>query len=352
MESIISQRIEELNKLKRSVDFNTYDFSVKELVNLVQEHVVSIAPDYQRKFRWGEARQSALIESILLGIPVPSIFMATNSDATWEVIDGVQRISTLLNFILEKDDPFRQELGMPNPLVLSELSKLKSFNGMSYLDFPQTLRYEFLLKPLKIITLSDKSDKLVRFDLFERLNTGGVRLSEQEIRSCVYKGQFNDFLKEKALNPDFSNAIKLTEAQLNDGSKEELVLRFFAYLLHRGKFIHSVKDFLNDYMSDAQKHFDYRKYSKLFDDVFAQLNRLDAGIVKSKTRKVTSFILFEAVAVGAAEAILSGCENLYLEDFYNWVKDSDFNKLITGATNTPKKVNDRISYTMSRFIRM
>ena len=145
MEPNISQRIEELNKLKRSVDFNTYDFSVKQLVNLVQEHVVSIAPDYQRKFRWDEERQSALIESILLGIPVPSIFMATNSDATWEVIDGVQRISTLLNFILDKNDPFRQELGMSDPLVLSELSKLKSFVGMSYLDFPQTLRYEFLL---------------------------------------------------------------------------------------------------------------------------------------------------------------------------------------------------------------
>lgn len=352
MESSISQRIEELNKLKRSVDFNTYDFSVKELVSLVQEHVVSIAPDYQRKFRWDEERQSALIESILLGIPIPSIFMATNSDATWEVIDGVQRISTLLNFVLDKDDQFRKELGMSDPLVLSELSKLKSFKGMSYLDFPQTLRYEFLLKPLKIITLSDKSDKLVRFDLFERLNTGGVKLSDQEIRSCVYKGQFNDFLKEKALNPDFCKVIKLTESQLNDGSKEELVLRFFAYLLHRNKFVHSVKDFLNEYMSEAQKYFDYRKYSRLFDDVFAQLNRLDAGIVKSRTRKVTSFILFEAVAVGAAEAILSGCDNLYLDDFYDWVKDSDFNKLITGATNTPKKVNDRISYSRSRFVRM
>ena len=298
------------------------------------------------------SRQTYLQIAETLGIPVPSIFMATNSDATWEVIDGVQRISTLLNFILDKNDPFRQELGMSDPLVLSELSKLKSFVGMSYLDFPQTLRYEFLLKPLKIITLSDKSDKLVRFDLFERLNTGGVKLSDQEIRSCVYKGQFNDFLKEKALNPDFCNAIKLTDSQLNDGSKEELVLRFFAYLLYRGKFVHSVKDFLNEYMSDAQKHFDYRKYSNLFDEVFAQLNRLDAGIVKSKTRKVTSFILFEAVAVGAAEAILSGCEKLYLEDFYDWVKDSDFNKLITGATNTPKKVNDRISYTRSRFVRM
>lgn len=349
MTPTINQRLEELNNLKRSVDFNTYDFSVKELVSLVKEHVVSIAPDYQRKFRWDAARQSALIESILLGIPIPSIFMATNPDATWEVIDGVQRISTLLNFILEDDDPFRLELGINSPLVLDNLSKLKSFNGMSYADFPQTLRFDLLLKPLKVITLSDKSDRLVRFDLFERLNTGGVKLSDQEIRSCVYKGQFNDFLKEKAQLPEFCNVIKLTELQQNDGSKEELVLRFFAYLLRREKFIHSVKDFLNEFMGASHIKFDYRKFSELFDLVFSQLNNLEFGIVKSKTRKVTSFILFEAVAVGAAEAILSGCKELCLKDFYTWVKDDEFNKLITGATNNPKKLNERIEFCAKRF---
>ena len=346
----ISERLEELNRLKRSVDFNTYDFSVKEIVSLVKDHVINISPDYQRKFRWDQARQSALIESILLGIPIPSIFMATNADGTWEVIDGVQRINTMLNFSLDKTDDFRKEISLLSPLQLTGLSKLKSFEGMFYSDFPQSLKYDFQLKPIKVITLSDKSDKLVRFDLFERLNTGGIKLSDQEIRSCIYKGRFNEFLKEKAQNRDFLNVTKITEAQKNDGSLEELVLRFFAYLVSRDKFVHGVKDFLNDFMGNTDKGFDYKKYSPLFDDVFAQLNHLPNGIVKSETRKSTSFILFEAVSVGAAEAILSGKRQLNLEHFYTWVKDPEFNKLITGATNDPGKVNARINYCKTHFL--
>ena len=349
MPNNIAAKIEELNQLKRSVDFNTYDFSVKEIVSLVKDQVINISPDYQRKFRWDEKRQSALIESILLGIPIPSVFMATNANGTWEVIDGVQRISTMLNFALDAEDPYRREVNMAEPLKLKDLSKLKSFNGMTFADFPQSLKYEFQLKPIKVITLSDKSDRLVRFDLFERLNTGGVKLSDQEIRSCIFKGQFNDFLKEKAGNVDFLNVVKLTENQKKDGSLEELVLRFFAYLNYRERFEHGVKDFLNDYMGHAEGDFNYRVNSQLFDNVFHQLNQLRYGIVKSRTRNVTSFILFEAVAVGAAEAIKAGVDNLHLENFYDWVADQNLNKLITGATNAPGKVNARIEFCKNHF---
>lgn len=349
MQNNIAAKIEELNQLKRTVDFNTYDFSVKEIISLVKDHVINISPDYQRKFRWDKEHQSALIESILLGIPIPSVFMATNANGTWEVIDGVQRICTMLNFALEADDAYRRTVNLAEPLKLEALSKLRSFNGMAFADFPQSLKYEFQLKPIKIITLSDKSDRLVRFDLFERLNTGGVKLSDQEIRSCIFKGQFNDFLKEKASNADFLNVVKITEGQKMDGSLEELVLRFFAYLNYREYFKHGVKDFLNDYMGYAEGDFNYRRNSELFDKVFRQLNQLQYGIVKSRTRKVTSFILFEAVAVGAAEAIKNGVDNLKLDNFYNWVSDPKLNKLVTGATNAPGKVNARIEFCKNHF---
>ncbi len=350
MSNTLASKIDELNKLKRAVDFNTYDFSVKEIISLVKDNVINISPDYQRKFRWDKERQSALIESILLGIPIPSIFMATNANGTWEVIDGVQRISTMLNFVLDEQDSFREnEDNMSIPLKLTGLAKLKSFNGMEYKDFPQSLKYDFLLKPIKVITLSDKSDSLVRFDLFERLNTGGIILSDQEIRSCIFKGRFNDFLKEKSNNTDFANSIKITESQKNDGSKEELVLRFFAYLNYRDHFIHGVKDFLNEYMSKSDKEFNYTVNSQIFDKVFGQLNQLQYGIVKSHTRKITSFILFESVSVGAAEAINAGVERLNLDNFYQWVCEPDFNRLITGATNDPGKLNRRIEFCKNHF---
>ena len=87
--------IGELNEQKRKVDFNSYDISVKELISMVGEGIIDIAPEYQRQFRWKEDRQSVLIESIFLGIPVPSLFMATNIDGSWELIDGVQRLRGL-----------------------------------------------------------------------------------------------------------------------------------------------------------------------------------------------------------------------------------------------------------------
>src|SRR5947209_5608704 len=148
--------ITQLNVQKRKVDFNSYDISVKELISMVGEGIIDIAPEYQR---------------------------------------------------------------------------------------------QFLLKPLKITTLSDKSDLEVRFDLFERLNTGGIMLSNQEIRSCVFRGKFNDFLKTLAIDEDFKKVVKLTSTEEADGTREEYVLRFFAFLNNYQDFDHSVVEFLNKYMA-------------------------------------------------------------------------------------------------------
>lgn len=339
----------ELNDQKRKVDFNSYDMSVKELISMVDDNIIDIAPEYQRQFRWDDSRQSALIESIFLGIPVPSLFMATNNDGTWEVIDGVQRLSSIINFAADAISAARAKINRDIPLTLCELKKLESFNGLRFPDLPRSLQIDFLLKPIKITTLSDKSDKSVRFDLFERLNTGGIKLSDQEIRSCIYRGRFNDFIKALSENPSFNSVIKLSKSSENDGTKEELILRFFAYLNGRDKFEHSVVGFLNDYMESASRNFDYNNNERIFCRTFEELARLDHGIVKTRTRSVTSIILFEAVSVGAAEAIKEQ-DQINLDGFYQWVMNRDFNNLITGATNTKNRVNSRIEYCKNKFL--
>lgn len=339
----------QLNEQKRKVDFNTYDMSLKELVSMISDGIINISPDYQRQFRWDNARQSLLIESLFLGIPIPSLFMATNSDGTWEVIDGVQRLSSVINFISEKDASVRNKIGKENPLVLTGLSKLTTFEGKEFNTLSLSLQREFLLKPIKVITLSDKSDKLVRFDLFERLNTGGVKLTDQEIRNCIFKGEFINFIKDLSIRTEFTECVKLNEAQKSDGTAEELVLRFFASFYNKNKFEHSVKDFLNDYAVKANNHFNYRLAEKIFMDTFIQLGRLSHGIVKSIGKKSTSVVLFEAVAVGAAETIQNGIEQLNIDNFYDWVKDPNFNKLITGATNSKPKFLERIKFCCDKF---
>lgn len=342
--------IQQLTEQKRKVDFNTYDMTTKELVSLVEDGTINIAPDYQRQFRWEPERQSSLIESIFLGIPVPSLFMATNNDNTWEVIDGVQRLSSIINFMAGIDTRARKAIGRDNPLILHGMPKLTEFNGNSYHDLPQTIKLEFSLKPIKVITLSDKSDKSVRFDLFERLNTGGIKLSDQEIRSCVYRGDFVRFIKRLSENQYFNEVTKKPSKAEFDGTKEELVLRYFAYLYDRDSFDHNVRDFLNDYMPKGLD-LNLAEAESLYCNVFEQLSHLEHGIVKSANSKNTSTILWEAVAVGAAEAIRAGVERLNLDDFYEWVKEPEFNALITGATNSKPKIMERIEYAKQKFSR-
>jgi len=188
----------QLNEQRRTVDFDTFDIHLQQLLAMLGEGQIWVAPTYQRKFRWDPKRCSQLIESVLLGIPVPSIFMATNPDNTWEVVDGLQRLSAIVKFA--GDDNLRKKIivGNTDALVLTDLQKLTRFQGCKFTDLPSNIQIHFKTRPLKVITLNDKSDSIVRYDLFERLNTGGVALSAQEIRDCVYGGNFAQKLEELA----------------------------------------------------------------------------------------------------------------------------------------------------------
>jgi hypothetical protein len=171
------------------------------------------------------------------------------------------------------------------------LEKLSAFNNKTFSDFPRSIQLDFLLKPLKITTLSDKSDLEVRFDLFERLNTGGVMLTNQEIRSCVYRGKFNDFLKSLATDENFRKVVKFTSTEEADGTREEYVLRFFAFLNNYQNFDHSVVNFLNEYTASAMKKFDYARGKKNFRQTFSQLCALPNGITRNRNTTMPSRLL-------------------------------------------------------------
>lgn len=341
----------QLNEQKRKVDFNTYDISVKELVSMFKDKLIDVAPAYQRQFRWKDDRQSNLIESIFLGIPIPSLFMATNPDSSWELIDGVQRLSSIIRFC--GDDDAREKLNktesLLEPLKLKQLKKLSTFNNKNFDELPRTIQLDFLLKPMKVTTLSDKSDMSVRFDLFERLNTGGVSLTDQEIRSCIYRGRFNDFIKQLTEYPNFRKTVVLTKSMEADGTREEFVLRFFAFLNNYENFDHSVVEFLNDYMLKTSKsnNFDYAKSEKLFKLVFDSLSTLDTGI--SRKQKTTPVNLFEGVAVGAALA-LQQKQSLNMQGIEEWMISDGLKAFTTASTNSRTKVKGRVEYCRDKFL--
>ena len=340
--------MEQLDQQRRRVDFDTYDITVQQLIAMVESKAIDVAPAYQRQFRWDKKQRAQLIESVFLGIPVPSLFMATNRDGTWELVDGVQRLSTIVQFAGTKKA--RERLLLQKPLALEDLEKLSELNGTVFSDLPDSLQLQFGLRPIKVITLSDKSDLVVRFDLFERLNTGGVALTNQEIRACIFRGPFNEFLERLAKSSEFHKVVRLTERQAHDGTREECVLRFFAYLHRYKTFVHSVVDFLNDYMKGASTSFDFDANEELFSKTFHQLAKaLPGGIVRGDGRTITPINLYEAVAVGAALA-LKKKPKLTTKHLGTWLTSTQLKKLTTGATNNRSTVVGRIEFCRDKFL--
>lgn len=295
----------QLETERRTVAYDSYDIIVRQLVDMVASNEIDIAPDYQRQFVWKEDRESELIESLLLGIPIPSLYMAVNAtDGRWEVVDGVQRLSTILHF--QGDPSHLQRISRDQPLRLDGLRKLSQLNGATLAELPAPVRTGFLNRAVRVTTLNDRSDYDVRFDLFERLNTGGVTLHAQEIRNIVYRGEFKNNLRRLSTNEDLRAVLKLPrgtgDAQAS-AQYEEAVLRFFAYLDRYREFGHLVTQFLNSYMRDNAEVGPPPAILNLFEPTHAFIRaEIPNGIVRGQN-STTPINLYEAVAVGVALAI-------------------------------------------------
>lgn len=336
---------------RRKVDFDTYDVTVDELIRRVEKGRIDIAPVYQRQFRWDDIRQSRLIESLLLGIPVPPLFMATNlkegKQVQWEVVDGLQRLLTLVNFAGSDAARLAARL-IVDPLRLNGLEKLDLINDKNFATLPEDIKSAFEDRPLKVVVLSDKSDLQVRFDLFERLNTGGVALTDQEIRECVYRGPFIDFVGKCADNENFRRVIRLSNSKWKDGTPEDFVLRFFAFLENYRNFKHSVKVFLNEFAAGAVLAPDIKSRSIVFDTTFDYLAKVFPNGIKTRKGE-TPVNLFEAISVGAALALREQ-PALKVRSADSWVQSDDLRRLTTGATNSRSRVAGRIEYCHRKFL--
>ncbi len=145
-----------------------------------------VVPDYQRQFVWDTSIQSRFIESIFMAIPIPAIFLLEIIDdktgiTKYEVIDGVQRLSTLLSFV-------------DNKLRLSKELKLTGLEGQRFETLPHPITQQFLYRDISVITIEKNTDSTIQFEIFERLNRGSVSLTHQELRNCMFNGEFNSFI--------------------------------------------------------------------------------------------------------------------------------------------------------------
>lgn len=213
---------DEIESARQNIKTDGYSMSIGEIINLYRDEELILDPAFQRLFRWEDEQKTKLIESILIGIPVPEIFVAQKSDATWHVVDGVQRLSTILQLTGALDGK--------DMLTMKSCKYIPSLNGKTWKDLAIETQREFKRTKLKInIILTQNSDE-AQYELFQRLNTGGTSLSDQEVRNCLMlmlDTQFFEKINALKDYPNFKECLKLEQHSFEKEYHMELILRMF-----------------------------------------------------------------------------------------------------------------------------
>jgi len=344
------KRAEEQIKLHhRTVDYDTREYPVEVLVQkyldgLDEDENEIFVPDYQRDHTWEPKRKSRFIESVLIGLPIPYLFVAdiSEKDARLEIVDGSQRIRTLADFL-------------SNELQLSHLEKLSELNGFHFRDLPISRQRRFKRHTLRLIELTERADEEVRRDLFERINTGSQELSDMEKRWGSMDGDFLRFIRECSEDKRFKQLAPLPSASVKRRERQEFALRFFAYLDRYEQFDRRVIDFLNGYLRDTQQIFDRKLENELRGTWQSMLSFVEkhcpSGFAKKSGHTKTPRIRFEAIAVGTALALKERPD--LTVDKMDWVNDEKdrFRELTTsGSSNSRPKTVERIEYVRDKLL--
>ena len=254
---------EDLSSKRKKIYALGVDSEIVSLLDRYERGRLNIQPDFQRRFVWDSAKSSRLIESALLGIPIPIIYLSEEKDGKVNVIDGQQRLKAFFSFIR-------------NEIKLSGLKVFPELNNKKFEHLPEDKQDKVLRYAIRTVTFSNESDSDLQFEIFVRLNTGSVPLNAQELRNCVYRGTFNDLLKELSQNEQFRFllGIKKEEKRMQD---QEFVLRFAAFYFNTyHHYSAPIKKFLNDtmekyrYISDTDK----RRLTTAFKNAVANINSL------------------------------------------------------------------------------
>jgi len=355
------------------------DFLIPQLIQAFQrDEYLNLTPAYQRRLRWDRKQKSLLIESLLMNVPIPPVFLYESDYAKYEVMDGQQRLSTIREFF-------------GNEFELTGLVKWSALNGRGWADLPDRIKAGLERRSLSAVILlaetgrSEEESQEIRRFAFERLNTGGVKLNPQEIRNCIYAGPFNDLLHELSrhelftrvwdIPPRTKNEAKRPAAELSSNSIYrqmadcEIVLRFFT-IRETEKLAGSMKASLDNCMNRYLKpppdipRF-RREYLDCLESAYEMYGDATFRLLPSgpKGRRTLSRPLYDAVMVGIdanlrgrkaserernkrALVAKSGAVVKKTEELLGDIKTYE---LLVGRANTRKSTIDRVELLTTLF---
>ena len=297
----LKQVEERLELTRNSLSTDRLDMSFGEIMSMYERDEIVIDPDFQRLFRWDNYQKTRFIESILIGIPIPPIFVAEDKDGKWELVDGLQRISSVFSFF-----GLLKKLPEKNDWILSKGDLVTDLENLGCKDLPLKFQLNIKRASCRIEIIKWNSAFDMRYELFNRLNTGGSELTDQEIRNCIFRGvskDFNSFLRAYATSNDFLNLIQPTERQLEQLYMDELVLRFCSLIDTPEDFSENISQHMTNYMKEAVR--DNSKIAmldKLFSRVVGILKPIGKDVFRG-SNAVFSTSLFDCVMLGIGKNV-------------------------------------------------
>lgn len=332
----------------KDVDIISQPMVISNIVENLKDGDIILDPDFQRiPNLWDAQKQSRLIESLIIRIPLPTFYFDAGNNDKLIVVDGLQRLHAIKRFMaLETDDPQR--------LFLTGLEYLTEYNGRSFEMLPPNIQKRIKSQVITAYIIRAGTPDKVRTSIFTRINTGGLTLEPAEIKNSVYRGQAADLLKELAHSEEFLQATrgKIESSRMLDC---EFINRFLAfYLLGLKQYSGNLEEFLNNVMVRLQKESndtlkicrkDFLKAMKYAYNIFGELafRKINANGKYGRINKP----LYDAVSVNLAILDECDCEKLLkkkdkLIDKYTYLlKDKEFIDIITNGTAKIQNVQNR-----------
>jgi len=335
---------EKFNTYQDSLVLQQADLSLQSISDMVESKAIDINPKYQRRKRWSSKKESDLIESFILNIPVPPIYLAEDAYGTYSVIDGKQRITAIHNFLSGK-------------LKLEDVEKFKEIDGFYFEDLPINIKNALKIRPyLRVVTLLKQSDNNLKYEVFLRLNKAGVSLNSQEIRNVAFRGKFNNLLIKISENENFKNIFKSKENSriYREMTDVQFILRFFTVKNSWGKFPGNMDIAMDKFMKENYQAND-QQIEKFENDFYRAFNaalsiwedKVFLNPIGSK-RVLQGFYDIQMVCLSLLDntqlkKVLDNKEQVkkLLEDEIN-KKDKKFVTALTQFTSNPKNVEYRI----------
>lgn len=347
------------------------DISFGELLNMYKVGELTIRPEYQRLFRWTGAQKTALIESILLGIPIPPIFVAEDENGVWELVDGLQRISTIISFFGDLDEKNLMDntdantgtdtgsstdtdtdedcVDNKNKWILESGSLIDDLEGFDVDTLPKKYVINIKRAVCRVEILRGESNTAMKYELFKRLNSGGSKLTAQEIRNAIYRGidpKVNILTEELSKNDIFRKLVSLSAQKRQELYDQELILRFIAFLNNVDKINSNMEKYLDEFMETAVKDgdFDPEYYSGIFMRVIKIIDEVCSENVFRNERNLFVPAYYEGITIGIAQNFekYEQAPELIEARVQQLKEDDTFKKYSGSASNSKSRIKNRL----------